>query len=146
MQDKDFETTWMRLPFVMEMTASVKDEYSQHSQGAMANAKKMADEATWKCFTNELRSDQTVHRARVLAATLENAKRRTSLINALENQRQHSWAIVADLCDIVSPTWYVKPKDLDTCVPGKVMPWLDQAWQRSPLGALWSLCVGCHVS
>ena len=127
MQDGDFALNWMRMAFVMEVSATVKEEFSTKSQSAMQNAKLLAERATFSVFTNELMNDQALHRTQIMLLQSDMARKKATFISTMEEYHKRSWDLVANVCDDACPTWFIKTADIDSHLPSKLEPWLDQA-------------------
>ncbi len=127
MLDPMFETTWRKIPFILEMTAEFQNKYMQRSQSSMKNAQAAAEAAAFNMFLAELSSDQAVHRSRVAKAASDQAKRRSQLLQTLEDYHNTAWNCVQEAMDLVSPTWFIRTKDCSTALPAKLQPWIHQA-------------------
>ena len=72
----DFQTTWRKLPFILEMSALLESEMLERSQSHAQNARLQAEAACFASFQAELLSDQAVHRSQVAKVLTDVARRK----------------------------------------------------------------------
>ena len=89
-QDCEFEDTWSRLGFILELSAVAQSEHMMRSQSSLKNAKLSAETAGFKVFAAELANDQSFHRAQVAMLHAETAKRKSILLQTLEDYHHSS--------------------------------------------------------
>ena len=136
-QDRDIEESWKRLGFVIEVSAVAQQEFVAKSQSSMRNAKLAMETAAWQVFINELKTDQVHHRTQMSLAAVEQSKKKATLVNTLESYHTTSWQVVSAWCDVVNPTWAILTRELNSQLPAKLVPFLEQAgqsecWQTLP--------------
>ena len=125
--DPDFQNTWRKLNFILEMSAVLESEMLERSQSHAQNARLQAEAACFASFQAELLSDQAVHRSQVAKVLTDVARRKVQLLETLEAYHHLAWDKVAEYADRYATTWHIKTRDLAASLPGKLQPWLQQA-------------------
>jgi hypothetical protein len=125
--DPDFENSWKRLPFILEMSATLEAELMSRSQSSVQNAKRQAEAACFAQFEAELLSDHAIHRSQVAKVLTESARRKVQLLNSLEAFHELAWNKVSEFNDENCPTWFIKTRDMAVSLAPKLTPWLQQA-------------------
>ena len=130
--DPDFQNTWRKLPFILEMSAVLESEMLERSQSHAQNARLQAEAACFASFQAELLllSDQAVHRShrsQVAKVLTDVARRKVQLLETLEAYHHLAWDKVAEYADRYATTWHIKTRDLTASLPGKLQPWPQQA-------------------
>ena len=126
--DTDFASSaWKRLPFIMEQESDLQREYLAKSQSSMRNLKDQAEVAAFNMFICELQSDQAIFRSQKARADSECERRRGQLLATLDDFHRKAWDCVSSYMDTCVPVWQLRTKEMNSVLPGKLQPWLQEA-------------------